>query len=465
MRKNDRPFQENDVVASYIHAVDGSERILRRIMLVSKVNDKDTMTALNITSDKPNKDYGRIYGNTFVTAEQSGLSKNSYVVASSEYLIPQKTAKLLENITMPEPVIKRLKDVKKMILKEGGDIPLIDSTDIKKRDYEFQEEQDMILDVCKNFKGHPKLLADYLKFSARFYRYSARNQFMIYSKNPFSTFVASYTQWKKMGYSVKKLSPNDPRLFIVCPSHWEYFLRDSQPVSVRSATQEEKEKIANGEIEVHTKDSFKRALVYDISQTNCPPKDYPRFFDPGYQSLDHLQLYQCIKRCAESSGFSVEETNLHSISLDGVCIPSERKILISDRLEDSEKLAALCHEYAHGLIHFTTDQPKQVEEFEAEALSGIICDRFGLPISERDQNYLSQYYDRISDLEGCAVSDSFERIKKAYNHVDRVIQDYIKETPALLERYQARFQGQLQEAPAQAKPENNRHWKNRKQGE
>ena len=43
MRKTEQSIKVNVVVLSYIHAVDGTERILRRIMLVTKVNPDGTL--------------------------------------------------------------------------------------------------------------------------------------------------------------------------------------------------------------------------------------------------------------------------------------------------------------------------------------------------------------------------------------------------------------------------------------
>lgn len=466
-KKQQRPVEVGDVILSYIHAGDDPARLLHRSLLITGKTEAGHFIAMNITSEKPNKDYGRIYGNTFVSAEESGLEMDSYIKIEAEYLIPEKNAKLLEDVHMPPSVLQRMSDVIRMIREEGGEIPTIDCTDITRRAFEFQEEQDMIVGLCESFQRDPEILQDYVKFSARFYRYSARNQMLIYQQAPFATFVASFTRWKKLGYSVRKMKPDDPRIFILCRMERRYFEQeDGTLLPIKYATQEEKELIYRGKLPVHVKEYYRRMQVFDISQTTCPPKDYPRFFDPGYSSLTHQELYQCIERCAKASGFSVETADLHSIALDGVCIPSERKIMISDRLEDSEKLAALCHEYAHGLLHIAdANYPKAVQEFEAEALSAMICNRFGLPVSERDQDYLANYYHMAANCLEQDLSGAFSRLQKAYLHVDTIMQEYIKETPALLERYQARFQEQDRQRQMPEPEQDRKKWHGKKREE
>lgn len=67
-----------------------------------------------------------------------------------------------------------------------------------------QEVKEQILTAARQFETDPHALAEYLRFGSRFYKYSPNNTLLLYLQNPFLTYVQSFDQWKKEGYSVKK---------------------------------------------------------------------------------------------------------------------------------------------------------------------------------------------------------------------------------------------------------------------
>ncbi len=196
-----------------------------------------------------------------------------------------------------------------------------------------------------------------------------------------------------------------------------FFRSKEEPsVSVSKATMEEKQKIAREEIPVKEKLTFRLGSVFDISQTTCPPEDYPRIYSMGYPDVEHKNLYELICQFAEKSGFDVRVDNVHSIGLGGFYRPGTDEIVLSDKLNDTRKLSVLCHELAHGLMHKTSTQPKEVVEFEAEGLAIMLLTRMGLPVGEQNKQYASNYYRRI-DREHYDLDKSFARMQRAYNFV------------------------------------------------
>jgi hypothetical protein len=56
--------------------------------------------------------------------------------------------------------------------------------------------------VAELAQGRSERLERYLRFTARFYRYSPQNQALIFEQMPDVTRVAGYRTWQKLGYQV-----------------------------------------------------------------------------------------------------------------------------------------------------------------------------------------------------------------------------------------------------------------------
>lgn len=96
------------------------------------------------------------------------------------------------------------------------------------------------------------------------------------------------------------------------------------------------------------------------------------------------------------SGFIVSEEPLPSGEF-GYC-SYNKQIVISDSLGDTQKLATLNHEFAHGLLHLASDLPSAVEEFEVESVALIMQQRLGLPVEDLTVRYVKM---RSVKLEIC----------------------------------------------------------------
>lgn len=309
----------------------------------------------------------------------------------------------------------------------------------------FDELRTAVDQIIADFRMKPELIAELLAFKARFYRYSLNNTMAIHFQNPGATFVASYLDWRKKGYSVKR---GEKGILIWVPAITKSFTReDSSSVKVSEATSEEKQRIHAGEIPLREKLSFHAGYVFDIAQTTCPPEDYPTIYSTGYESLKHEQLYLSLTEFTRKSGFTVKEDNLSSIALNGFYRPATDEIVISDILKDSRKLAVLCHELAHGLMHKTSTQPKAVKEFEAEGLAVMFLSRMGLPVEDHNRMYIKSYYEKI-DQEQYNIEDSFARMQRAYNHVMEGFEQEILKLPPEIEYPQEQQTRQQEEITA-----------------
>ena len=145
--------------------------------------------------------------------------------------------------------------------------------------------QQQIKEMCDNFKRDPKQYMEYLRFAGQFYQYSIRNRMLIYRQNPYATFVASRTAWNQ---KEAHILPDQQLkgISILRPITTELIKRENDWVAVRMATNEEREKIAKGELKIYEKTYFAISKVYDISQTDFPKDRYPEIYSMGQKSMD-----------------------------------------------------------------------------------------------------------------------------------------------------------------------------------
>ena len=148
--------------------------------------------------------------------------------------------------------------------------------DASKSEEQKKEIQKKVIDIAENFKENAQDFAEYLKFSSKFYNYSARNTMLIYSQNPGACFCNSYKTYKDMGYQVKR---GEHGMKILVPTLKTFLNINDSWTSLSQATTEQKALYKQGKIQSQQKLYFKIGTVFDISQTNCPKKDYPRYFD------------------------------------------------------------------------------------------------------------------------------------------------------------------------------------------
>lgn len=110
---------------------------------------------------------------------------------------------------------------------------------------------------------------------------------------------------------------------------------------------------------------------------------------PWISDAEHKALYERLKVAAELGGFSIEIHTLNSSSLSGYCIPEDKRIVLNENLGDTERLVTLNHEWAHGMLHISSDLAPEIKEFEAEAASIVLQQRFNLPVSDESRAYIA----------------------------------------------------------------------------
>lgn len=269
----------------------------------------------------------------------------------------------------------------------------------------MEKLQGIIDKEIMGFKESPENIAEYMKFAARFYLYSVKNQMLIKGQNSNSTFVASYAAWQKKGYQVEK-GQSGIKIFVptqikICSLPGEF----NGTKLYRDLSKSQKEKIDSGIGHVEKKNSFAIGNVFDISQTNCPPGDYPKIFTPGYDSSEHKEIFDAILDYTKQNNIKVDQVTtqeMQSISVQGYYSPIDNKSVIRSDIKDTAKLYTLIHELGHSEIHNLNrkDAASKIEaqrEFEADGYTVMLLSELGLPITDDTKSHMHNAYTELLD--------------------------------------------------------------------
>ena len=279
-----------------------------------------------------------------------------------------------------------------------------------------EKANNQILGIIKDYRENPEHIIEYLQFCSKMYRYSLNNTILIYSQNPNASYVQSFDQWRKLGYSVRR---GEHGLDVFVPVHITYVKdngqwRRLQDIKGTPLFKDYKE----GRLEEKKQLSFKIGKTYDISQTTCPLERYPDFMMLGYKSDMHKEIIEgLVVFNRKYLDTDVNFKNLNSVTLKGYNAVGQHQIFINDFFGDNEQLSTLIHETGHQILHQESQGEKSLAqiEFEADAFS-IICNNcFGLDVEESRKKHLvshgKQMFLEHSD------SDKEEYLKEVLNNV------------------------------------------------
>lgn len=202
-------------------------------------------------------------------------------------------------------------------------------------------------------QGKSERLEKYLTFSARFHRYSAHNQLLIYLQCPEATYIAGYRAWQEMGYQVRR---GEKGIRILAP-------RTHKTIDPET-----------GEEQVTM--YFGTATVFDASQlANLAERPVPTFFTPLLD--DQQELYERLARVVNEDGIALEETQTRMAQ----GYSAAQRIVLKEGLDSRSKILTLLHEYTHELLHWTPpgrQQTMQAKECQAEAVSYVVAHHLGI---------------------------------------------------------------------------------------
>ncbi len=220
--------------------------------------------------------------------------------------------------------------------------------------------------------GNTERLTTYLAFSARFHRYSRRNQELIYEQKPEATRVASYRMWQQEGYQVAK---GEKGIRILVPKFPKGYKQQGAQEAHVDEEQDEKQRKAK-EVFFVTR-NFTVGSVFDVSQLT-PDRRPPEFFTAiagDHQAL-HRRLIQAVQQEGIAYQESIDTQGARGYSAGGL-------IVVRSDQPPGNKAAITAHEWAHEIMHKAEARrnlSKQVKECHAEATAFVVLSHFGVTI-------------------------------------------------------------------------------------
>ena len=101
------------------------------------------------------------------------------------------------------------------------------------------------------------------------------------------------------------------------------------------------------------------------------------------QELHHAAAECLISFCEEKLHCPVQLADLQSVTLRGQYSPSEHRILLNDRLNDTQLISTLAHEMGHAMLH-TLPEARELSaaqrEIEADTVSILLAGHLGIDI-------------------------------------------------------------------------------------
>lgn len=234
---------------------------------------------------------------------------------------------------------------------------------------------------------------EYLDFLSRFHSYSVNNTIAIFFQKPDSTLVASFTDWQKMGRTVRK---GEKGMRIIAPHTY---------------------KTENEDGDEETRLGFHIAHCFDISQTYG--KDIP---DSPCQTLDEdVEDYGSLRSalCAISP-VPVSYEHIDGTA-NGYFSPAECRIVVKDDLSDLQSIKTTIHEIAHAWLHSKgaeeENSSQRTREVQAESVAYVVCRYLGLDTSDYSFGYIA----------GWSANQSLDELKSSLEAITRTADKIIKD--------------------------------------
>lgn len=263
----------------------------------------------------------------------------------------------------------------------------------------------------------------FLEVMSRFPRYSANNCVLIAMQKPDAVAVGGFQHWKKMGRSV---APGEKGLQIIQPAprrvyRWETVRDEDGNIVYNDDGSEKKIRVP------HEYMGFTVGYVWDYSQTIGPP---------GTELPSMVKLLDGEAENGEALLKALEATSSATISYEdydgrsnGYFDPQENKIVVKASLPALQKIKTLAHERSHEAIHsdggIEEEANRHEKEVEAESISFIILNYFGIDSSDYSFGYIQSW---ASGRDLPELQTKLEIIRKtAYQMIEEIENEMVRQ--------------------------------------
>lgn len=297
---------------------------------------------------------------------------------------------------------------------------------VKNQETKYQKEMrnsiDRLFKAIENYRKS-EFFEELLKFSAQFKLLAPYNAMMVKTQMPSARYVLTAANWEKK-YDRKPKRNARPLVILrkYGPVDYVFEIGDTEPI--------EKSLFAMSD------EQILELLADPYSTTGkIDRKDYHALV----QSLSYYGIALEKFRVASSFGTQILKTPC-KVNIKGIEAKGHYVISINDKSSLGTAFASICHELGHFFCYHLTAPKKgkddwwtwrrlswEQKEFEAEIVSFIICERYG--VGNRSWEYLSQVLGKTGSIpEGISI----DRIFKAANEVERMLNEDLDPRTCLL---------------------------------
>ncbi|MBA5252514.1 hypothetical protein HWD72_13505 [Enterococcus hirae] len=381
-----------------------------------------------------------------------GVNSNQPIYLELAKLCEQVPEKEQKQTVKNEPITKEQMQSKETKTKQKG-YQKRTAEEIKQ---EVKSLSQQALDAVKKHTHSPEDVKELLNFMSRFPERSFRNQLLIEEQFPGATACLGRAALKKEGIYIKKGEQGN-KIFVRKTVKGFYekgrgFVRETE------ATPEDKKRIESGQIEVIKKPYYTIEKVFDITQTQLKPEDYPkifpnRVFDFQLDTKGQSELQAGIQAVANNIGIQIRdmsESEIYQRELGqarGAYVRNEftgeEEIVMNTLNTPTQHLATSIHELAHARMHKFSELDTATKELQAEMTSYIVCKHFGMDTSEKAIPYIAAWTKNGQTLDD---KEAAER-GKIMNDVSRVANEFIQTISTEINQYREKEYDQEKKRP------------------
>jgi Zn-dependent peptidase ImmA (M78 family) len=227
-------------------------------------------------------------------------------------------------------------------------------------------------------------------------RYSLNNQIYILIQKPEATTVHGMKKWNALG---RHVVPGEKSIKIFSPilKNVDKEVKDAEGNPVmgkdgKAVTQ--KKQVVVG---------FEQGYVFDVTQTDGKDLDVFKFDET--KAVDNkAEILEGLRKTVAEKGYSISYATKEELGPGcyGLCNKSTKEIKILQGMSDLQEVSTTVHECGHALAHteyrkdfegLTTDEMREIKEYEAESIACVVCTYLGLDTQNFNFSYIAGWTD------------------------------------------------------------------------
>ena len=238
---------------------------------------------------------------------------------------------------------------------------------------------------------------EYLAAMSRFHRYSARNVLLIQMQLPNATRVASAKKWREeFGRNINR---GEKAIYIIAPAPIVRKVeRQKIDPDTKAPVLDENGQVVTEKREVQVP-RFRPVPVFDVSQTNGKP--LPQL---AQDLTGDVAQYEAFMEALRRTAPVPMEFIPMAANMDGYFSLDDQRIAIREGMSQVQTISAAVHETTHSILHGQKgEKSRSTEELEAESVSYVVCQYYGIETGANSFGYLASWSkDReLSELRAC----------------------------------------------------------------